>query len=86
MARALTAALCCCVPISGCHSAPSRNILGSYFPSWMLCALIGIVLTVGVQRILVRAGIDEAIPVKLLAYLSLTVSLTFLTWLIWFGN
>ena len=31
--------------LSGCSSAPSRNILGSYFPSWMICALIGMVWT-----------------------------------------
>jgi esterase/lipase superfamily enzyme len=34
--------------LSGCGSAPSRNILGSYFPSWMICALIGLSATVGV--------------------------------------
>jgi cation transporter-like permease len=72
--------------LSGCQSAPSRNILGSYFPSWMLCALIGILLAVIAQKVFVRAGIDEVIPAKLWVYLSLTVSLTFFTWLICFGN
>jgi hypothetical protein len=28
--------------LNGCDGAPSRNILGSYFPSWMVCALVGI--------------------------------------------
>jgi Na+/phosphate symporter len=72
--------------LNGCHSSPSQDILGSYFPSWMLCAVIGIVLTVIIHIVLVKTGIDEFIPVKLLVYLGLIIALTFLIWLIWFGN
>lgn len=68
------------------NSCPSRNILGSYFPAWMLCALIGIALAVVAQMVLSKAGLDEAIPVKPLVYLGLALSLTFLSWLVWFGN
>lgn len=72
--------------LTSCHSSPSQNILGSYFPSWMLCALIGIVLTIMLQIVLIKTGIDEFISAKLLVYLSFTVSFTFFIWLIWFGN
>jgi hypothetical protein len=72
--------------LSGCHSAPSRNIFGSYFPSWMLCALVGIVLAAIAHRTLVKTGVDPFVPKKILVYPSLAVSLTFFTWLIWFGN
>ena len=48
--------------LSGCSSAPSRNILGSYFPSWMICALIGMGLTIVVRcALLARPGIEERI-------------------------
>ncbi len=70
----------------GCNSAPSQNILGSYFPSWMLCALIGIVLTIIVHIALIKTGIDEFILAKLFVYVSLAISFTFFTWLFWFGN
>ena len=68
------------------YLSPSQNILGSYFPSWMLCALIGIVLAVIFYTIFVKIGIHAFIPVKLLTYLSLAISFTFFTWLFWFGN
>jgi hypothetical protein len=72
--------------LSSCNSAPAQNILGSYFPAWMLCALIGILLTVIVYIIFAAIGIDEFIPAKLFTYLGLSISLTFITWLFWFGN
>jgi hypothetical protein len=66
--------------------SPSQNILGSYFPSWMLCALIGIVLVAIFYNIFVKIGIHAFIPAKLLTYLSLAISFTFFIWLFWFGN
>ena len=72
--------------LSACDSSPLQNILGSYFPAWMLCAFIGILLTVIAYRIFVKIGIEESIPAKLLIYPSLACSITFITWLIWFGN
>ena len=38
----LTGAFLLTCMISGCSGSPSRNILGSYFPSWMVCALVGL--------------------------------------------
>jgi len=72
--------------LTGCNSAPSQNILGSFFPSWMLCAVIGIVLTVVAHVIFVKTGVDEFIPAKPSMYIILAVSLTFFTWLAWFGH
>ena len=75
-----------CLSLSGCDHAPSRNILGSFFPAWMLCALCGILASLAVRQIVVRAGVDAFVPAKLLVYAGLAVSLTFLLWLWWFGN
>ncbi|WP_084602098.1 YtcA family lipoprotein [Legionella fallonii] len=72
--------------LSGCHTSPSQDILGSYFPSWLLCTFIGFVLTVIIHIVLIKVGVDEFIPMKLLVYVSLAASLTFCIWLIWFGN
>jgi hypothetical protein len=49
---------CLLLFLTGCSSAPSRNILGSYFPSWMICALIGMGATVALRVALVKVGID----------------------------
>ena len=32
-------------PVCGCGDAPSFDILGSYFPAWLVCILIGVALS-----------------------------------------
>src|SRR5260370_6578825 len=34
---------------AGCSRAPTFNILGSFFPAWILCGIIGILLAVVVR-------------------------------------
>ncbi len=50
------------IAVGGCSSAPSRNILGSYFPSWMVCALVGLGAAAIMRRLLIKAGIDQELP------------------------
>jgi hypothetical protein len=71
--------------LSGCSGAPSQNILGSYFPSWMLCALAGIGLAMVAHRGFILVGIDSALPAPLLVYLALAVFFAFAAWLVWLG-
>jgi len=52
----------------------------------MLCAVFGIGLTIVSHGIFVKAGVDEFIPAKPAIYILLAVSLTFFTWLLWFGH
>jgi YtcA family len=69
--------------LGGCDGAPSRNILGSYFPSWMVCALVGIALALAARAILKAAGLLEELPVPFLVLLAIACAGTFATWLIW---
>ena|SRR5690349_3775772 len=69
--------------LSGCSSAPSRNILGSYFPSWMICVLVAICLTIVVRAVLAKVGIEDELPAPILVYLSVTLAFTFALWLLW---
>jgi hypothetical protein len=69
--------------LSGCSSAPSRNILGSYFPSWMICVLVAICLTIVVRVVLAKVGIEDEMPAPILVYLSVTLAFTFALWLLW---
>jgi hypothetical protein len=62
------------------------DLLGSYFPAWMLCAAIGVLAAVVVWRILTMAGIDEYVIAPLLTYAGLALSATLLLWLLWFGH
>jgi hypothetical protein len=72
--------------VSGCSHAPTMDLLGSYFPAWMLCAAIGILAAVIIRQILVLAGIHEYVVVPLLTYTGFAVSAALLVWLFWFGH
>src|ERR1700722_19560193 len=69
--------------LAGCDGAPSRNILGSYFPSWMVCALAGIALALIVRAIFKALRIHEELPVPFVVMLAIACTGTFATWLIW---
>ncbi len=59
---------------------PQINIIGSFFPSWMLCALIGIVSALLARRLFVRAGLAEHMGPPPLIYTSLAVLVTLVLW------
>jgi hypothetical protein len=69
--------------LDGCDGAPSRNILGSYFPSWMVCALVGIALALVARAIFKASGLLEELPVPFVVMLAIACAGTFAMWLIW---
>jgi hypothetical protein len=71
-------------PVS--HRSPTIDILGSYFPAWMICIVSGLTLTL-VSRWIVRAYHLEAYasPAPLI-YSCLTIIYTFVTWIIFYQN
>lgn len=77
--------LAACMSLCGCAGSPTQNVFGSFFPSWMVCALAGLVFAAVMHRVFGAIGIDQALPAPLLVYLSLAVAFTFATWLIWLG-
>ena len=63
---------------------PQINVVGSLFPSWMLCATIGIAVTLLARRVFVFAGIEPYVSPRPLVYLSLTVLVTLVLWVAFF--
>ncbi len=68
--------------LAGCSRAPSVDVLGSFFPAWLVCFLVSIVLTALVRLALLRLRVKAALPI--LVYPSLAALFTFLLWLIFF--
>jgi hypothetical protein len=64
--------------LTGCARAPSLDILGSFFPAWLVCLAVAIVLT-AVSRALLSRYVEIVWPV--LIYPSLTAIFTFALWL-----
>jgi hypothetical protein len=68
------------VPLCGCERVPSINVLGAYFPSWMLCFLVGVALTLVVRLVLVAAGLEPWIgPGLVYPALALAITLAWVT-------
>jgi hypothetical protein len=63
---------------------PQINIIGSCFPSWMLCVLIGIVAALLVRLLLIRQGIDPYVGPRALVYSSLAILVTLVLWVAFF--
>ncbi len=64
-------------------AAARRLLQGAYFPSWMICVLVAICLTIVVRVVLAKVGIDDELPAPILVYLSVTLAFTFALWLLW---
>ena len=85
MKRTLQSCIAVVVFDTGYSRAPSLNILGSFFPSWILCGVIGIVLTIGARVLFVRANVEKELSPLILVYPSLAAVFTFATWLLFFS-
>ena len=72
--------------LAGCTSSPAQNLLGSFFPAWMLCAAGGIVSAIVLRQILDALGINRYLIAPPLIYLCIAVACTLLFWLLWFGH
>lgn len=59
--------------------APSFDVLGSFFPAWLACLALAVVLTFAARWLLLRMHVTPAMPV--VAYPGLTALLTFALWL-----
>ena len=70
---------------AGCSRAPSFNILGSFFPAWILCGVLGILLTVGARLFFVRIKLEQQLSPLILVYPCLTAFFTFTLWLVFFS-
>jgi hypothetical protein len=68
--------------LTSCGRAPSFDVLGSFFPAWLACLVLSVLLTVVARWLLLRLHVVIALPV--LTYPSLTALFTFTLWLAFF--
>lgn len=76
------------IMLSGCadRGAPSFALAGAYFPAWMLCALLGIIVTIGARVGFVVSGLATVLPYQLFVCTAIGVCAALLAWLLWFGQ
>jgi hypothetical protein len=68
----------------GCRGAPSINLVGSFFPAWMLCVALGVIGVLFLRRIFVWTNIEAHLGTLPLVYFCLWVLLTLGSWLLFF--
>ena len=71
--------------MSGYHS-PAIDVLGSYFPAWMICIVIGLALTLISRLLLIALQLDAHLRPAPIVYPCLMVVFTLAAWLVFFQN
>ena len=71
--------------LTGCGRAPTFNILGSFFPSWLVCLVAGIMLAAIANRVFVRLALDKEILWPVVVYPCLALFFACALWLIFFS-
>jgi hypothetical protein len=67
------------------HS-PTVDVLGSYFPAWMVCILSGLALTLIAHWIVQVGKLKPYLGPAPLIYSSLMIIFTFATWILFYQN
>jgi YtcA-like protein len=68
------------------HHSPTVDVLGSYFPAWMVCILSGLALTLIAHWIVQVGSLKPYIGPAPLIYSSLMIIFTFATWILFYQN
>jgi len=72
--------------LTGCRGAPSINVLGSFFPGWMLCMGLGVIGTLLLRQVFIKTNLDENLPLRGVVYFCLWVFITLISWLLFFRS
>jgi uncharacterized membrane protein len=68
------------------HRTPTIDILGSYFPAWMICIVSGLTLTLVAHWIVQMCRLKPYLGPAPLVYSCLMIIFTFATWILFYQN
>ena len=71
---------------TGCDGAPSLTIAGAYFPAWLLCAVIAVLVAVFIRVLMVATGLANFIPYQLAVCCSAGIIVALVLWHFWVGH
>jgi YtcA family len=66
--------------------SPTLDVLGSYFPAWLLCIILGLALTLIARQLLVGFKLNTYLRPAALVYFCMILLFTFAAWLAFFRN
>jgi YtcA family len=76
----LALGITCCPAWAG--SSPTIDVLGSYFPAWLICIVIGLGLTIIARLLLIALKLNTHLHPAPIVYSCLLVIFTMTTWLV----
>lgn len=82
--RILAGSLICVLTV-GCSRNPNVEIVGSYFPGWLVSLVFGVALTGLIHMLLRRKGLVHTVGHPTIIYPSMVVLFTCLLWLCFFA-
>ncbi|WP_439273448.1 YtcA family lipoprotein [Pseudochrobactrum sp. HB0163] len=56
-------------------SGPSFSLFGAYFPSWMSCLFIALIIVLLLRAVFIRTGIDDILNFRLTAYTAMVIAI-----------
>ena len=75
--------------MTGCAAddhSPTLDILGSYFPAWIVCIVLGLALTLITRQVLIGFKVNSHLHPAPLVYVCMLVFFTLVLWLAFFQN
>jgi hypothetical protein len=69
----------------GCSHAPEYSIFGSFFPVWIFCSVIGLLLAMGARVVVARTAIAEHLAAPVLLYLGMATFFACVLWLLFYS-
>jgi uncharacterized membrane protein YraQ (UPF0718 family) len=71
--------------VTSCSRNPNVEIVGSYFPGWMISLVLGVLLSYGAHSVLRKHGLTYMVGHPAIVYPGLVVLFTCLLWLCFFA-
>jgi type III secretory pathway component EscU len=76
---------CTLTALSGCRTTPLFNVMGSFFPAWMVCLAAGILLTLLARWFFQRFKFERELRPLVVIYPALVAFFTCVLWLLMFS-
>ena len=73
-----------CLVVPGCARAPAIDVIGSFFPAWLVCLTLAVIFAGVLRLVLLRRQLEPALEPLALFYPAVVVLVTCLLWLIFF--
>lgn len=73
--------------LAGCSGrSPTIDVVGSYFPAWLLCIVIGLALTLITRQLLVGLKLNAHVRPAAIVYPCMIILYTLAVWLVIYKN